>query len=227
MFLTCRLDKGSEPASSHHFDIRKLKMPRPTKEGKAKVLNDNEFKRLLKIVSTGSHSLRNTALLYVSFGLGLRVKEMAFLKVKDVLDENDCLFEEINLMGEMTKGEKQHHVYLTHPKIRKALIDYLEERRQDRRQNMTLYSPLFRTQKGNKFSPNSLQQVFASFYKQAGIIGASSHSGRRTFATRLIEKGVDIKAVSRLMGHSSISMTSQYVEDNPIRLKLIAKNLEF
>jgi integrase/recombinase XerD len=50
---------------------------------------------------------------------------------------------------------------------------------------------------------------------------------RRTFATRLIERGVDIKAVSRLMGHANISMTAQYVEDNPVRLKRIAEELNF
>ena len=70
-------------------------------------------------------------------------------------------------------------------------------------------------------------QLFSQLYKQAGIIGASSHSGRRSFATKLIERGVDIKAVSRLMGHASISMTAQYVEDNPVRLKRIAEELNF
>lgn len=199
-------------------------MPR---EGKAKVLNEAEFKRLLKMVAAGSHALRNTALLYCSFGLGLRAKELAALKIHHVLDENNALLEEVNLLGQMTKGDKQRHMYLTHPKIRKALMDYLEERNQNKKQITTQHSPLFRTQKGNAFSPNALQQLFAHLYQQAGFIGASSHSGRRTFATRLIEKGVDIKAVSRLMGHANISMTAQYVEDNPVRLKRIVEELDF
>lgn len=63
--------------------------------------------------------------------------------------------------------------------------------------------------------------MFKRLYLAAGIEGASSHSGRRTFATRLIEKGVDIKAVSVLMGHSSVAMTARYVEDNPERLRMI------
>lgn len=199
-------------------------MPR---EGKAKVLHDAEFKRLLKVVAAGSHALRNLALLYCSFGLGLRAKEMAALKIGHVLDPRGNLLEEINLTGNMTKGDQQRHIYLTQPKVRKALMDYLQARQQDQRQALTPYSPLFQTQQGNPFSPNSLQQVFTRLYQQAGLIGASSHSGRRTFATRLIEKGVDIKAVSRLMGHASISMTAQYVEDNPLRLKRIAEELEF
>jgi integrase/recombinase XerD len=70
-----------------------------------------------------------------------------------------------------------------------------------------------------------LQQVFKRLYRQAGIDGASSHSGRRTFATRLIEKGIDIKAVSRLMGHGTVAMTAEYVEDNPARLKNITREI--
>lgn len=200
-------------------------MPR---EGKAKVLTENEFKRLLKIVLSGKNAKRNTALLYFSFGLGLRAKEMSLLKVNHVLDEtNDCLLEEINLTGNMTKGDKQRHIYLTNPKVQKMLLDYIEERKNDKKISFNYHSPLFVSQKGGKFSPNSLQQLFSQLYKQAGIIGASSHSGRRSFATKLIEGGVDIKAVSRLMGHSSISMTAQYVEDNPMRLKRITQGLDF
>lgn len=200
-------------------------MPR---EGKAKVLTENEFKRLLKIISTGKNAKRNTALLYFSFGLGLRAKEMSLLKINHVLDEaNDCLFEEINLTGNMTKGDKQRHIYLTNPKVQKTLLDYIEERKEDKRISFSYNAPLFLSQKRGKFSPNSLQQLFSQLYKQAGIMGASSHSGRRSFATKLIERGVDIKAVSRLMGHASISMTAQYVEDNPVRLKRIAEELNF
>lgn len=45
-------------------------------------------------------------------------------------------------------------------------------------------------------------------YKNAGIVSAGSHSARRLFATKIIERDIDIKAVSRLMGHASISMTA-------------------
>jgi integrase/recombinase XerD len=198
------------------------------REGKAKVLTEEEFKRLLKVVVGGSHAKRNIALLYTSFGLGLRAKEMSSLHLFHVLSKTkDSLFEEINLTGKMTKGEKQRHIYLTNQKVRKALLDYIEERKQKDGNLFSLHTPLFRSQKKGKFSPNALQRLFYQLYKQAGIVGASSHSGRRTFATRLIERGVDIKAVSRLMGHASISMTAQYVEDNPIRLKRIAEELNF
>jgi integrase/recombinase XerD len=62
-------------------------------------------------------------------------------------------------------------------------------------------------------------------YAMALAQGESSRSGRRTFATTLVEKGVDIKAVSTLMGHASLEMTARYVEDNPVRLKQISADV--
>lgn len=197
------------------------------KEGKAKVLTKNELHRIIKIVSTKNHAKRNIALLYVSFGLGLRVKEIASLNINHIMNKNKTFHEVINLTSSMTKGDNQRHVYLTNPKIKKALQVYLNEREKIDVMPLHPCAPLFRSQKKQRFSPNALQQVFSNLYKQAGIIGASSHSGRRTFATRLIENGVDIKAVSRLMGHRSISMTAKYVEDNPIRLKRISEKFQF
>jgi len=194
-----------------------------SREGKAKVLSETEFKRTLKVLAGEPHAVRNTALLYFSFGLGLRVKELAALSITDVVAADGQIKEEINLLKRMTKGGKQRHVYLTNPQVRAALQAYLDFRRQDRRHVVAPGSPLFLSNKGSRFSPNSLQQVFKRLYTQAGIDGASSHSGRRTFATRLIEKGIDIKAVSRLMGHSSVAMTAEYVEDNPVRLKNIVR----
>lgn len=193
-------------------------------KGKAKVLNEAELKRVLKVASTSFHGKRNVALLYFSFGLGFRAKEMSNLKIGDVMSETGELYEEINLT--ITKGNKQRHAYLTNLKIRQALTEYLEDRK-EKKQRFTPKDPLFLSQKGGAFSPNHLQILFKFMYKSAGINNASSHSGRRTFATNLIEKGVDIKAVSNLMGHTTIAMTAKYVEDNPVRLKKIAADALF
>jgi len=195
------------------------------REGQAKVLSESEFRRVVNIVKKQAHSKRNIALLYCSFGLGLRAKEMASLKVHHVLGENDNLLEEINLDSTMTKGKKQRHAFLTNPKVIAAFQDYLDDRKKCDDILFNIESPLFRSQKGNSFSPNSLQQLFHRMYSDAKIYGASSHSGRRTFATTLIEKGIDIKAVSTLMGHASVTMTAKYVENNPVRLKQICTDI--
>jgi len=114
--------------------------------------------------------------------------------------------------------------YLTNPSVRQSIKEYLDERRELEGILFNAGSPLFKSQKGS-FSPNTLQQLLRRLHDRAGIIGGRSHSGRRWFATELISRGTDIKAVSTLMGHSSISMTAQYVQDNPQRLRRIVAAL--
>lgn len=186
------------------------------KEGKAKVLNEQEFKRLLLAAKDSPKAVRNTAIIYCSFGLGLRAKEIAALTIGDVADKNYHLLEEISLTRSMTKGDKQRHAFLTNTKIRKSLQEHL-----DVLKSFSFDKPFFMTIRKSRFTANTLQKWFHDLYIKAGIIGASSHSGRRTFITRLIEQGADIKAVSRLAGHASIVTTAIYVEDNPDRLKRI------
>ena len=195
------------------------------KEGKAKVLTEQELRRTLRIISKKPHAKRNAALLWCSFGLGLRAKELASLRVEHLLGSDDRLLEEINLSSAINKGAKQRFVYLTNSRLIEALEDYLGERQTQEDILFNPQAPLFISQKGGAFTPNTLQQLFHRIFVEAKILGASSHSGRRTFATTLIEKGADIKAVSKLMGHSSISMTAQYVEDNPLRLKRMCREI--
>jgi integrase/recombinase XerD len=122
----------------------------------------------------------------------------------------------------MTKGEKQRHIYLTNKKVIAALSEYIHSIRIKEQELFNFNAPLFKTQRGSRFQPDVLQKWFRKIYDKAGLVGASSHSGRRTFITRLIEQGADIKAVSRLAGHAHIATTSEYVEDNPDRLKHIS-----
>lgn len=189
------------------------------------MLTEQELRRTLRVISKKPHAKRNGALLWCSFGLGLRAKELASLRVEHVLGTDGRLLEEVNLSSAMTKGAKQRFVYLTNPSLIEALESYLAERQTQEGILFSHQATLFTSQKGGAFTPNTLQQLFHRMYAEAKIFGASSHSGRRTFATTLIEKGADIKAVSRLMGHSSISMTAQYVEDNPLRLKQMCREL--
>ena len=195
------------------------------REGQAKVLTEREFLRVVNVVGKRPHASRNVALLYCSFGLGLRAKEMASLCIEHVLGVDGNLLDEINLTGKMTKGKKQRHVYLTNPKVARAIAALIADRKNREGILFNMEAPLFKSQKGGSFSANTLQQLFRRIYNDAKLQGASSHSGRRTFATTLIEKGIDIKAVSTLMGHSSIAMTAQYVENNPARLKQICTDI--
>jgi|TARA_Y100000294_G_C8487739_1_gene309470 integrase/recombinase XerD len=72
-------------------------------------------------------------------------------------------------------------------------------------------APLFVSQKGGRFTPHGIVMLLQRLYRDAGIHDASSHSGRRSFATGLAEKGVSVFVLKELLGHSSIQTTSGYV----------------
>jgi len=74
--------------------------------------------------------------------------------------------------------------------------------------------PLFFTEKSAGFSANTLTQWFHWTYKKAGIGGASSHIGRRTFITTLANKGIGVHVLASLAGHRSIAVTQAYIDVN-------------
>ncbi|WP_298627206.1 site-specific integrase [uncultured Legionella sp.] len=189
---------------------------------KACVLNENEFKRLFMAAEDSPFALRNVAIIYCSFGLGLSVKEIAALTFLDVVDQNFKILDEVKLKRINAKGEKQRDVYISNIKIITALQDYVDSIRAQNQEIFNLKTPLFKTQRGNRFHPDVLQKWFRKLYDKSGLTGASSHSGRRTFITRLIEQGADIKSVSRLAGHANIATTSGYIIDNPGSLKRLS-----
>ncbi len=196
-------------------------MPKLQK-GKAHVPTKEEMQRLFKIVASTKNAKRDKLLVLFSYGLGLRAIEMAAIRLYQVFNEDGSINESVSLTR--TKGNKQRTVYLTDKRIQECLKDYFNFRKIKDDPNslgFSLDAPLFLTQHSSTFTNRSMQKRFEQIYRMAGIRGASSHSGRRTFATKLIEQGVDIKAVSTLMGHANIAMTAEYVEDNPDRLKKV------
>ncbi|WP_429248008.1 tyrosine-type recombinase/integrase [Massilia sp. UYP32] len=197
-----------------------------TVEKKAPVLSEQEFRQVVAVARTHEQGNRNVALLYFSAALGLRAKEMSLLKVQDVVAPNGTIKDEVLLSRSTTKGRKQRLVYLTNKELRKALTSYLRERTGNGMAALHPEAPLFKSRKGGPFTPNTMQMLFKRMYISAGLDQASSHSGRRTFATSLIEHGADIKAVSTLMGHASVAMTARYVEDNPVRLRRLCENIQ-
>ena len=185
-----------------------------TKEkGKALVLSPEQFKRTIKFQKSTKYGLRNSILLMISFYLGLRSKEMSSLTIGDLVDRNGDLKEECMLKKHQTKRSKQRRFYLTNDKLKKVLVEYLETKK-DRDGNLDLDSYLIVSQKGGSFNPNTLQQLFHKMYQDVGI-DASSHSGRRTMATRQADRGVSIRNLQVILGHSSISSTALYISENP------------
>ncbi|MFC3095899.1 site-specific integrase [Alteromonas sediminis] len=185
----------------------------------AQVLNEIEFKRVVAMVRDGKHRKRNEVALCLSFWVGLRVCEIAALKVSDVYEADGTVKEIVNLSASQTKGGNSRQVIINQ-KMQKLLRVYCLQA-----QSCNFDGPLLPSQKSQKhFSSNSLCQVFWRIYKQAGLSNASSHSGRRTFITRLANASVNAKVIMSLAGHKNLSTTQRYIEVNPKQL-LSAVNL--
>lgn len=174
----------------------------------ARTLRERELKQLLHYLQYRKHALRNRVMLLMTHWAGMRVGEVAALRYADVLAADGTINAEVRLSAEQTKGDRARVVYLPE-KLRKELLNYV---RTYPRSEPSL--PLFYTQKRPGFSANTLAQHFHWLYKRAGLTGASSHSGRRTFITTLAQKGVGVRVLQALAGHRDLRTTAVYIEAN-------------
>jgi integrase/recombinase XerD len=174
----------------------------------AKTLTEKELRKVLNYISTCKFARRDRAMLLFTHLAGLRVGEVAALKIGDVWAEEGAIKSEVVLQPNQTKGDRARTVFLAE-KLRKELLHYVAmiDRSDTSR-------PLFKTQKSLGFTANTLCQHFHYLYKRAGIDGASSHSGRRTFITTLANKGVGVRVLMALAGHRSIQTTQCYIDCN-------------
>ena len=74
---------------------------------------------------------------------------------------------------------------------------------------------LFYTQRKDGFTANTLTHIVNGIYKNAGISGATSHSGRRTGLTNLSERGVGVRTLMAIAGHANMSTTQRYIDMRP------------
>jgi integrase/recombinase XerD len=185
----------------------------------AKVLNEKEIRKVLLYIAAHKHSARNRAMFLLTTNCGLRAKEVAALRLCDVLTVEGKIREEFFLSAEKTKGSKGRTIYLSQ-KMQEELHNYLSSRFKLTDLLAVTYTDtnraLFASQKNSNrgFSPSTLAQHFHYLYKWAGIDGASSHSGRRSFITTLASKGVGVRVLASLAGHRSIATTQLYIDVN-------------
>ena len=182
----------------------------------ARALGAAEMEQVLEHVNAGRHAHRNRCFILLTHLAGMRVGEVASLRWVDVLTADGHIKEEIRLLPEMTKGKHARTVFIS-TRLREELQRYADIYRR----SATLECPLFYSQKDARkgFTANSLTQTVAKLYRGAGLDGATSHSGRRTFLTNLANKGTAIHLLRTLAGHRSISTTATYLYSSPTQLK--------
>jgi integrase/recombinase XerD len=174
----------------------------------AKTLTQVEIDKVLGYIATKSFAQRNRVMLLTSFWSGMRVGEIASLKVGDVMNADGTVKREVRLAAEQTKGRHSRTVFIGE-KLRTELERYMFARRVT-----DLEQPLFVTAGRKAFTANVLTQHFFWLYRKAGINGASSHSGRRSFITNLASKGIGVRVLASLAGHRSIAVTQRYIDVN-------------
>jgi integrase/recombinase XerD len=193
----------------HTNDIQNTTYEVVAMSKQAKTLTAEELRRVLDHVATRKHSVRNRALVSFSFYAGCRV-EISSLLYTDVVDAEGNVRSEVVLRAENTKTREARTVFVN-ARLKKELQAYI-----------TCYQPtnpnakLFYSQKSTSdgYNANTLTQFFHYLYKRAGIYGASSHSGRRTFITNLANKGISVRVLASLAGHRNISTTQCYIDVN-------------
>lgn len=175
----------------------------------AKTLNIEEIDKVLEVVKLNKYPERDRIMILISFWSGMRAGEIASLKIGDVLGHDGNIKTEVRLKPEQTKGSR-HRKVLLGEKLREELVTYIKEL-----EGKDEHLPLIRSQQGDGyFRPNALVQKFKSIYDQAGVFGASSHSGRRTFITTLANKGTSVRVLQALAGHRHIGTTQMYIDVN-------------
>ena len=190
----------------------------------AKILTKKQIDQLIWYVGTLRQPLRNEVIVMLSIRAGLRAKEIACLTWSMVTDADGDIGTSIHLTDKASKGRGGRVIPLN-MQLRLKLTDLLEHERQHHRFDLAT-SHVIRTERSDKTSPQAVVNMFASWFGEIGLIGCSSHSGRRTFITNAARKissvGGSLRDVQMLAGHSSLAVTQRYIEgDGEARTKVV------
>lgn len=161
--------------------------------------------------------LRHIAIVELLFGTGLRVSELCSLSVTDV-DLKSCF---VKVYG---KGSKERIVQICQPAILEALCEYREQF-QKLPEKYSKNINFFVNRLNGGISPQSVRVLVKKLADKAGINKhITPHTFRHTFATLLLEEGVDIKYIQTILGHSSLSTTQIYTHVSSTRQKEILRD---
>ena len=145
--------------------------------------------------------LRDVAVIEVFFATGARVYEISNIR-DDSINLNTGL---IRLMG---KGGKERYVQISNTSIIEVLKKYYDENEQSIKKS----GYFFVNNRESRYTEQSIRLMLKKYTKQAGIErNITPHMFRHSFATYLIEEGVDVSCVQQILGHSSIKTTQIYI----------------
>ena len=190
----------------------------------AKTLTKAQVEAVTNFLLTRRHGLRDQTVFLLSVRAGLRAKEVANLKWSMILDANGQVGDAIHLTDIASKGRSGRIVPLN-KQLRENLIQMLDAARKQRH-----FRPeadyVISTERSSRTSAQAVVTMFKRWYSDLGLLGCSSHSGRRTFITNAARKistvGGSLRDVQMLAGHSSLAVTQRYIDgDSEARRKIV------
>lgn len=192
---------------------RRKRLPRALSRAEASFLLSPRYPTPLPL---RSHDMDFRIALRLMVSTGIRVGELCKLQVEDVSPDGTTL----RIQG---KGSRDRVAYVIDPALREELGRLAQQRRTN-----PVVSALFLNRYGAPIKPQSIRSKLRRNAVEAGLTRrVTPHMLRHTAATLLIETGVDIRFVQRLLGHSSIATTEIYthVSDEALRMTLERANV--
>ncbi len=193
--------EGSNP-------FTKIKVKFKEAESLPRIISRNDIERLLNYMYNIMEQSEQRTLIYrdlsvieMFFATGARVYEISNLRIKDIDLDNGI----IKLLG---KGSKERYVQIGSQEVLRLVKEYYNLNQQE----IDKSGFLFINRQGRRFSEQSIRRMIQKYSCQAGIsIHITPHMFRHSVATYLLEEGVDIMYIQRILGHSSIKTTQIYL----------------
>lgn len=155
--------------------------------------------------------IRDIAILELLFSTGIRVSELCSLKLSDINFTNKSIL----IYG---KGAKERIINIGSDEVIMALQKYIELFKQ----TISVVGYLFVNQQSNRFNEQAVRRMLNKYIEQFKIpIHITPHMFRHTFATCLLDSGVDIRFIQEFLGHSSIKTTEIYTHVSTAKKKQI------
>jgi len=217
-YVLKKLEKN-EPGSVSHsiFAIeyffknilnQQIYIPKPKRNRKIpEILTKDEVKRMIEVMGNIKHKL----ILKILYGCGLRVSEIVNL------NKDDINFEEGLIHIKLAKGKKDRFV-----KIPESMIEELKAYCRLKSEDV-----LFTSNRGGKLTKKTIAKIVENAGRKASIKKeVYPHLLRHSFATHLLESGVDLKIIQKLLGHSDIKTTQIYTQISQASIKNIKSPLD-
>lgn len=202
----------------------KVKLAKDKADREVKFLKLDQLAKLLDSPDTKTIiGLRDKAILESLFSTGLRVSELAALNREQIRIKKDTNELELAVSG---KGGKVRSVYFSERAL-KALWAYLEARNDLDEALFINYSPgATKSTNPRRLTVKSIENIVRKYVLIAGLpIMATPHTLRHSFATDLLNQGVDIRTVQEFLGHRNIITTQIYTHITNKQLKDIHKKV--